>query len=411
MARAGSDDDLAWSIADRVLRGDERASTLVAEVFRERRDLDAKRRRAIASTAYGLLRWRRMLELVAGRDARLALRARLDGPERDEAVAEIEASSLAQLSPERRIATLGSLPEWLARRLIAQGGEASARSLAFALASSPPTCLRANPLRTDRDGLITALAREGIGASPLPRTTYGVVLHEGAYDLFATRAQRDGLFEVQDEGSQLIAEVVAPPPGSTVIDACAGEGGKTLAIAGMLGGKGRVIACDVSKRKLEVLLKRAARAGLSNVRTIALEREGNLPDELAKLRADRVLVDAPCSGVGSFRRNPEARFRIDEGVCERLPNEQRAIVERFLPLVAKGGRLIYATCTVLREENEAIVEWARSLDATLLPMRVAEIWGSARAAGLCDESGSCLKLRPDVQGTDGFFAGVLRRPR
>lgn len=401
-----------------LLQSRARASAIVAERFRARRDLDPARRRAIARTAYGLLRRARTLSFAADtidgrpgdRAAILSWRARLDDRP-DEAWAVLAPAIDAIDDPISRVATEGSLPDWLAGRLIADLGEPASRALARALSAPPPTDLRANRARGDRGSLIEALGQEGIGAADLPRTTNGIRLDDGAYDLFATRAHRDGRFEVQDEGSQLVAELVAPPPGGLIVDACAGEGGKTLAIASALGGRGRIVACDVEPRKLEVLRARAKRAGISNVQTVALESGGALPEPLRALvgRADRVLVDAPCSGVGSFRRNPEARARIEPDVPTRLSAIQREILDRFRALVAPGGRLIYATCTVLREENEAVVE---ALDrGDFVPMRAVEIWGAARATALTDETGTHLKLRPDLHGTDGFFATVLRRPR
>ena len=190
-----------------------------------------------------------------------------------------------------------------------------------------------------------------------------------------------------------------------MIDACAGEGGKTLALATMMGGKGRIFACDVSDKKLETLRRRVRRAGFSNVATVLLPREGALPPQLPE--ADRILVDAPCSGIGTLRRNPEAKSRLDRNAPTRLAKEQRAIVERFVPLLSPGARLIYATCTVLREEDEETVEAIRARHPALEPMRVAELRGDAR--DLTDETGTWLRLFPHRHHTDGFFAAVLRR--
>ncbi len=402
-----SDDDLARELAARARRGDARASALLAELFAERRDFDARRRKRIAETTYGLLRWGHVLE-HAGGDL-FALRAQLDDPSRrDEALAKLAWPT----DSVERLALLGSMPTWVAARLIAERGD-RAEPIAIASSSPPRTFLRANaPHQDGREALIAALAREQIVATALPRTTRGVVLADAAYDLFATRAHRDGLFEVQDEGSQLVAELVAPPPGSTIVDACAGEGGKTLAIAAALGGKGRIVACDIAPKKLEVLERRATRAGFSNIARVTLPREGEIPGPLRALlgKADRVLIDAPCSGIGTWRRKPEARYRIDEGVCTRLATEQLAIAKRFAPLVAPGGRLVYATCTILRDENEGVLEALREA-LGWAPMRAAEIWGTARAQPLCDPSGTVLSLDPATHGTDGFFAAVLRRPR
>jgi 16S rRNA (cytosine967-C5)-methyltransferase len=355
-----NDTELAHAIADEARSGGKFASKRLAETFRERRDLDVERRRFIAETAYAILR-------------------------------------------------SGPLPEWLMARLRTDFGD-EAEALARGLSEAPSTDVRANPARADRDALISELGREGIAATILPRTRFGARILPGARDLYATRAFREGMFEVQDEGSQLVAELVAPNPGAVIVDACAGEGGKTLAMAALLGGRGRIIACDVVDAKLEVLRTRAKRAGLTNVRTIAIDREGPLPPELAKVRADRVLVDAPCTGIGTLRRNPELRYRLDETAPARLAAEQRAIALRFAPLVEKGGRLIYATCTVLREEDEGTVE-AIVAATDLRPMRAAEIWGTARAAPITDATATYLRLFPHVHGTDGFFAAVLRRAR
>ncbi|MBI2391935.1 MAG: RsmB/NOP family class I SAM-dependent RNA methyltransferase [Deltaproteobacteria bacterium] len=413
---APADEDLAWTVAERAARGGAYAAKLLADTFHRRRDLDAARKKHIAEISYGLLRRARTLELAADlagapnrRRVMLAMRARLDDPAlAPDAWSELE-PALAELSPSLRVAVEGSFPEWLAERLIDDFGREEASRLARALSSAPPTDVRAN---RDRDALIAALEGEGVGADPLPRTRLGARLRDEPRDLFATRAFREGAFELQDEGSQLVAELVAPNPGALVVDACAGEGGKTLAIAAQLGGRGRIIACDVAPQKLEALKRRAARAGVTNVQTVAIDREGPLPSSLANLasRADRVLVDAPCSGVGTFRRNPEARQRLDRAATSRLAREQRAIGARFAPLVAPGGRLIYATCTVLREEDEASAE-AIARDAGFVVMRVAEIWGNARAADVADPSGTYLRLFPHVHGTDGFFGAVLRRPR
>jgi len=214
------------------------------------------------------------------------------------------------------------------------------------------------------------------------------------------------LFEVMDEGSQLVAEAVAPPPRGRVVDACAGAGGKTLALAAHLDGQGRILALDSNGKKLEELRRRARRAGLSNV-TARQVRGAELPGEARIGRWDRVLVDAPCSGLGTLRRNPEARWRLDAKTVDGFPVQQLALMVTYAPLVAPGGRLIYATCTVLRQENEAVVErfLEERPDFVLMPLR--EIWGKERAGRLGD--GDFLKVYPHRHGTDGFFAAVMRR--
>jgi 16S rRNA (cytosine967-C5)-methyltransferase len=222
---------------------------------------------------------------------------------------------------------------------------------------------------------------------------------------FALSAFRDGLFEVMDEGSQLVAELVAPPPGGRVVDACAGAGGKTLAIGANLGGKGRLLALDTDGKKLEELRRRARRAGLTNVEA----KQVGEAAPAVKGQFDRVLVDAPCSGLGTLRRNPEARWRLTRAIVESFPARQIALLVTYAPLVAVGGRLIYATCTVARAENERVIERFLAERDDFVAVPVKEIWGRERAERLGD--GMTLRLLPNRHDTDGFFAAVLRRVR
>jgi 16S rRNA (cytosine967-C5)-methyltransferase len=222
---------------------------------------------------------------------------------------------------------------------------------------------------------------------------------------FALSAFRDGLFEVMDEGSQLVADLVAPPPGGRVVDACAGAGGKTLAIGAALGGKGRMLALDTDGKKLEELRRRARRAGLTNVEA---KQVGDGPLAV-KGQFDRVLVDAPCSGLGTLRRNPEARWRLTRATVESFPAQQVALLVTYAPLVAVGGRLIYATCTVARAENDLVIERFLAERDDFVAVPVKEIWGRERALRLGD--GMTLRLFPNRHDTDGFFAAVLRRVR
>lgn len=380
-----TDEEVAWSIAVRARTGPH-ASKQLAELFRAREELDAQRRKKIAETAYGLLRRGRALEALAGgaRDRTrviLDARAALDDPGRREQVL----AQFASLDDVSRVGVVGSIPDWLAVRLIADFGVREAEALACALSDPPTTDLRANPAHVDRDALIAELADEGVRAKPLPKTQFGVRLADEARDLYATNAFREGHFEVQDEGSQRVAELVGAQPGMTVIDACAGEGGKTLAIAAMMRGRGKIVACDVSAKKLEVLRRRAKRAGVDNVQIVSIDRDGPLPGQIPT--ADVVLVDAPCTGTGTLRRNPELRFHLDERAAARLAAEQRAIALRF---ASRAPRLVYATCSVLKQEDEEVV-------AAL-----------ASATGFVADPP--LRLFPHLDGTDGFFAAVLRKP-
>jgi 16S rRNA (cytosine967-C5)-methyltransferase len=407
-------------------------SDRLADAFRRERRLTSSERRFASETLYGMIRHLRRLDeaLRAGglrpgggapdRERLLAYLVLEGGLEpRDAAqhvpaidwvkVAGIDAVLEREKDPARRVARLRSIPDWLAERLVAERGPEEADRLAAALGQRAPMTLRANLLKVTPEELVARLAAEGIAAHAGTLATTSVIV-DGRTNLFATEAFRAGCFEAQDEGSQLIAELVAPPPKSRVVDYCAGAGGKTLALAGAMRSAGRITACDVDRRKLVELKKRARRAGASNIESVELVGEG-MPPPLAALeaRAQRVLVDAPCSGIGALRRNPEARWRLDDSTLARMPELQLGIARRALDLVAPGGRLIYATCTLLRAENQAVVERLMAERSDLELVAPKEIWSSARAAPLTDATGRFMELLPHRHGTDGFFAAVLRR--
>jgi 16S rRNA (cytosine967-C5)-methyltransferase len=221
------------------------------------------------------------------------------------------------------------------------------------------------------------------------------------------------VFELQDEGSQIACELVAPPPRGLVVDACAGAGGKTLAIAAALAGRGKVVSLDVDGRKLAELRRRAKRAGAVNVQALEIEETGPLPGELTALtgKVDRLLIDAPCSGTGVLRRNPEARTRLTPEAVTRLVETQRAIVERMLPLLAPGGRLVFVTCSLLRAEGEDLLGAVEAAHPELQPVNLAEIYDRAYVDRFVRVAPHQLRLLPHLHGTDGFFIGVLRRRR
>jgi 16S rRNA (cytosine967-C5)-methyltransferase len=228
-------------------------------------------------------------------------------------------------------------------------------------------------------------------------------------NVFSLAAFREGLFEVQDEASQLAALVVAPPPGGLVADVCAGAGGKTLALSALMRNKGRILALDVSPSRLQELVRRGRRAGVSNARSVRTPH-GAFPPEVESLRGKfvRVLADVPCSGFGALRRNPEARWNTTPEDLLRFPPLQEALARRALGLLAPNGRLVYATCTLFREENEGVVERLLASVPGLELVRVVEILGKAMAEPLCDPTGTYLRLLPHVHGCDGFFCAVLR---
>lgn len=414
------------------------ASDLIASAFRKHRQLGSGDRRLVSEAVYGLIRWERRLEAIA--DEVLARRRERREPLSPVARGELkllihELRQGLSVEPEelRRLvhgdpdptaitgddAGLGtrtgldreavrrSFPTWLLERFVADAGEAEALALADAMNRRAPLAIRVNTLKISRDALAERLLDVGITTRPTALSPFGLTL-ETRVNVFGLDAFSEGLFEVMDEGSQLVAEAVAPPPGGRVADACAGAGGKTLALAALLGGQGRILALDPNGKKLEELRRRARRAGLSNVAARELRGPG-LPDEARPGGWDRVLVDAPCSGLGTLRRNPEARWRLQPAAVDAFPAQQLSLLVTYAPLVAPGGRLIYATCTVLRSENEQVIErfLAERPDFALVPLK--EIWGKERAAPLGD--GTLLRLAPQRHDTDGFFAAVLRRSR
>jgi 16S rRNA (cytosine967-C5)-methyltransferase len=303
------------------------------------------------------------------------------------------------------------VPDWFAVRALAAFGDA-ADAVVGALARPAPRTLRANLLRVrDRDALAAELAAEGVPTRPARFAP--TALHvDGDADLFATAAYRRGAFEQQDEASQLVALLTAPPPRGKVLDACAGSGGKTLALAAALGNRGVVAAAEVHAGRLQALRVRARRAGATNLALHAVD-EAQWPADVAAFAAaaDRILVDAPCSGTGSWRRRPEARWSVDEASLAQLARAQESLLARAAAALRPGARLVYATCSLLPEENAGRIAALLADRADLEVVRIVEIMGAEKAAPIADAERSVLSVRPDLHGCDGFFAAVLRRRR
>jgi 16S rRNA (cytosine967-C5)-methyltransferase len=272
------------------------------------------------------------------------------------------------------------VPDWLVGRI----DEAELK----ALLEPAPLDLRANLLKATREEARSALAAEGLNAVPTPRSAWGLRL-EGRQSVVAGPAFRAGLVEIQDEGSQLVAALVDARPGMRVADLCAGAGGKTLALAMMMQNRGQLVACDVSAARLEPAVRRLRRAGVHNVERHVLEPG----DKWLKRRPhsfDRVLVDAPCTGTGTWRRNPAARLRLRAVDLAELLPKQVAIFDQAASLVRSGGRLVYATCSLLAEENEDQVTAFLSRHSDFIQV-------------------DGLSLTPARDGTDGFFAAAMER--
>jgi 16S rRNA (cytosine967-C5)-methyltransferase len=422
-------------IVAEVANGWPRATAVVARRFRADRVVGELERGLVVERAYACIRQHRRLAAIAEEvlpgaatappQRQAALRLALLELRQGVALAELHAdlkrllgggvdatrltaddAGLGPTSGLEREAIRLSLPTWLLEHLIGELGRDDATAFAAASNRHAPITLRANRARISREDLAAQLAAEGVPTHPATLARDGLVLERGAR-VFGLEAFRAGLFEVMDEGSQLVAETVAPPPRGRVLDACAGAGGKTLALAGLLSGRGRVVASDRDPRRLEALRQRAARADLSNIVARALGENDALPAEVSAGGFDRVLVDAPCSGLGVLRRHPEARWRLRAEQLQRLPAQQLALLTRYAPLCAIGGRLIHATCSVLPSENEAVVAHFLAEQPGFERVLLKEILGRERALALGD--GACLRVAPHSHGCDGLFAAVLRR--
>ncbi|TMB11833.1 MAG: RsmB/NOP family class I SAM-dependent RNA methyltransferase, partial [Deltaproteobacteria bacterium] len=312
----------------------------VDRVLRRNRGLSRDERTALVEAIFGVSLWRRRLRWETGAGSPAVLLASLLRDLAGVSEARAQALTGAAQAPRRdaapeRLADRWSLPDWLEAHLISELGEA-AEAFCAAIAAPGPVCLRANRLLCTRDQLAARLLDEGVETAPTPRAPDGVFVRTSRANLFGTRAWREGLFEPQDEGSQLLGNLVEPLPGETVLDLCAGAGGKSLLLAAQ---GARVLAHDIDGERLERLRARSRRAQARQLIEI-VDRPR---------RADRVLVDAPCSELGTLRRGPDARWRIDPALLASLPLLQRELLETAAPLAAK--RLVYGTCTLNRAEN------------------------------------------------------------
>jgi 16S rRNA (cytosine967-C5)-methyltransferase len=458
------------------------ADAVANDFFRTRRFIGAGDRRAVSERAWGVLRARRRLGwwLSGGGADPTLRRAAPQGPTPRTLVAAAllfdgwtpsgvaqafsggkfaaaplsaaEQASLAPLAghtldhPAMPDAVRLEVPDWVLPRLAARFGPALGAELG-AMLGSASLDLRANLLKASRDEVQTALAAEGFAATPTPFSPWGLRL-PGRRPVTAGPAFQSGLVEIQDEGSQLVALLTDARPGMRVADLCAGAGGKTLALAVTMGNRGHIAACDVSAPRLDAAVRRFRRAGAHNI-----ERHLLGPgDRWLKRHAggfDRVLVDAPCTGIGTWRRNPDARARLTETDLAELVVRQAELLDDAAALVRKGGRLVYATCSLFPEENEAQVQSFLGRHAAFALVPLARAWprgaphsgspsagspsvgspsvgssrvgapdvgppevgsasvGSSSAGPPC--TGETLTLTPRQHGTDGFFAAVLER--
>jgi 16S rRNA (cytosine967-C5)-methyltransferase len=403
------------------LKFDHPADAVVARFFRDNRGFGPRERASLSDTVYAVLRNKLLFEHFApsgsgpkerrmailgfahGVGARDFLQAALMDREQDW-LKHCDAIQTQDLLERHR----HNLPEWMVDALKPQLGE-EFWPLVKSLSGSAPLDLRVNTQTAKRPEVQAELKAAGVKSSPTPFSPWGLRV-EGKPNLAKADVFNRGAVEVQDEGSQLLALLLDAHRGEMVVDFCAGAGGKTLAIGATMRNTGRLYAFDNSAHRLDALKPRLARSGLSNVHPAAIAHERD--DRVKRLagKIDRVLVDAPCSGLGTLRRNPDLKWRQNPQSVAAFAVQQAAILHSAARLLKPGGRLVYATCSLLRDENEAVAEAFSAANAEFEALSVLDLLTSLKidnAQALC--SGSFLRLWPHRHATDGFFAAVWQR--
>jgi 16S rRNA (cytosine967-C5)-methyltransferase len=392
------------------------ADVLVSRYFRSHPKLGMRDRGAVAESIYRVLRNRLVYSNLSEsgkgpRERRLALIALSDiyGIDALNGIDEAEKAWLEHIATIDRTSlpekVRANLPPWLFTRLVDQYGQADTWALVDVLNTPAPLDLRVNVLKGRRDDVLSTLKEAGVDCAATPFATTGIRLSQKVA-LQDMPVFKNGTVEVQDEGSQLLAQIVGARRGELVVDFCAGAGGKTLALGAAMKNTGRLYAYEVSEKRLANMKPRLARSGLSNVHPIKIAHEHDARIKRLARKADRVLVDSPCSGMGTLRRNPDLKWRQNEEAIAELGVKQREILASAARLVKPGGRLIYATCSLLTEENEQVVSDFLAQDPRFKLVPMSQVLAEAKVNL---EMGDYLKLLPHKHGTDGFFAAVLER--
>ncbi len=405
----------AAELLESILVGKIPADRQMDSYFRAHRNMGVRDRGFVAETVYGCLRERRLLESIAGDSllldtvAAYLLTHGYSARALEESGFRGDARGMAERARTVDKKTLpfvvqANLPDWLAERLLAQFGEAEALAMALALNQPAPVDLRVNTVKAKREEVQARLTQEGFPCKPTPYSNIGLRREDRA-PLFHTQCFKEGLFEVQDEGSQLLSLMLEPKRQEMVVDFCAGAGGKTLHLGALMANTGTVYAFDVLAKRIEKLKPRLKRAGLDNVRTVTIGHERDARVQRLKGKIDRVLVDAPCSGTGTLRRNPDIKWR-DINLQELTATQQR-ILAAAAELVKPGGRLVYATCSLLREENDDIVEAFLAAHPEFIVIPAGDIL-TRRHVPLTMKD-PALRLYPHRHHTDGFYAVALER--
>lgn len=410
------------------------ADAQLSAFFRNYPNFGARDRSFIAEAVYGVLRHLRSLQVLAApatpRRLLLAWLARHGGRNMREFETLVDTAQLDKADLEWLRSVKGAklddqpaavqldLPDWLYARLVAQYGD-HLPTLMESLNCAAPLDLRVNPLKATRDEVLVQFNREGVIAAATPLSPLGLRL-QGKPALQKHPLFLDGSVEVQDEGSQLLGLMLAPKRGEMVCDFCAGAGGKTLLLGALMRSSGRLYAFDTSEKRLARMKPRLARSGLQNVQSLLIAHERDAKVKRLAGKFDRVLVDAPCSGLGTLRRNPDLKWRQTPESVAELTQKQSAILAAAARLVKAGGRLMYATCSLLVEEDENIVEAFLSThpDFRLLPagemlaaqnIVLAALPPYGTGVPLASKAGDYLRLDTAQHGTDGFFAAVMEK--
>jgi len=418
----------AIDLLDAILDESRPADGVIAAYFRGRKFFGAKDRRAVSDQIWRILRHRARLSWALGTEqvsGRLLVAADLAQHDKKhiDAISGLFSGSLHGPHPfapnERRMVQQAAsrdpadapreikleMPDWLTEKFDAAFGARADAELA-ALQGEAPLDIRANILKTSRDAVLAELTAEKLKAAPTLLSPMGVRI-TGRTTLGNHDGFKDGRFEVQDEGSQLVSMLADAQAGQSVIDLCAGAGGKTLAIAAAMKNTGRIIACDVSVKRLERAKLRLRRAGVHNATLRVLETN----DKWIKRQGesfDRVVIDAPCSGTGSWRRHPDARWRFTPDALTNLTTTQDALLDQAAPLVKPGGRIVYITCSMLPDENQERVTafLARHPNFKIAP--VGDVWKNVLGTTAPTDKDT-LTLTPASHNTDGFFVALLER--
>jgi len=392
------------------------ADTTLRYFFKNER-IGSNERELVAETVFGVLRHRLLLEhACAGnptpRRMALAYLLRFGGYNLREVEPVLKHDEKEWLTTVKgiKIETLplsvqSELPEWLVQKMQSDYSESDILIIGLSMQHPAPLDIRVNTLLSKREDVLQILNEKNIEATATPYSPIGIRLRE-KIPLNKDALFTEGKIEVQDEGSQLLGFLLSPKRNDMVVDFCAGAGGKTLMLAAMMKSQGRLYAMDISEKRLANLKPRLKRSGASNIQPMLISHEKDIKVKRLTGKIDRVLVDAPCSGLGTLRRNPDLKFRQSPGSIAELALKQAAILDSASRLLKKAGRLVYATCSILPEENQHIVQAFLEKHPDFVLRPAGEILKQQKIELEC---GDYLESRPHLHNTDGFFAAVLER--